>query len=320
MRHIYIAWLVAFAAPISPQAQVQTPPPPPQTARQALIEMFQGKSADAFEKHLPEVARSALIRKGETSETSLVQTFSMMGHQLIAGGRRVETFDVGPNLLISEQEDGKQKVEVTVEHDSLMGEQDEIEVSIHAYSNGEPQFLPVIPRFIFSMTEEKDIWRLSEVTVATHIPLTDPDYLKGVRKKADEADENMASSRVTMIVAAEMSYASTHPERGYTCHLADLFDKADTTGTPPQVPGGRRPELSGDESNGYHFSVSGCDGSPAPKFQITAVPTESDSGMKAFCSDESGRVRFDANGSGTACLSGGKFLNQATPVLPGPTD
>ncbi|MGB2603330.1 MAG: hypothetical protein WBC78_07030 [Candidatus Sulfotelmatobacter sp.] len=320
MRHIYISLLVVFAAPIFAQAQIQTPAPPPQTARQALIEMFLGKSADAFEKHLPEVTRSALIRKGETPETSMVQKISMMGHGLADGGRHVETFDVGPNLLVSEQEEGKEKVEVTVEHDSLMGEQDEIELSIHAYSNGEPQFLPVIPRLIFSMTQEKDIWRLSEVTVAAHIPLTDPDYLKGVRRKADEVNENMASGRVTMIVAAEMRYASAHPEHGYACHLADLFDKADTNNIPPQVPGGFPPDLSGDESNGYHFSVSGCDGSPAPKFQITAVPTESDSGMKAFCADESGRVRFDSNGSGTACVSGGKFLDQATPVLPGPTD
>ena len=45
-------------------------PPPPQSARQALIEMFMGKGSDDFAKHLPEAARQTLIRKGETPEGS----------------------------------------------------------------------------------------------------------------------------------------------------------------------------------------------------------------------------------------------------------
>jgi hypothetical protein len=200
MRNATIALLVALAVNISLQAQTQTPPPPPQTARQALIEMFLGKNPDAFAKHLPKVASQALIRKGESPGTSLVQKISMIGRQLTAQGH-AETFDVGPTLLVSEQDEGKEKVktEVIVERDNLMGENDEIEVSIHVYRDGEPEFLPVIPRLIFSMTQEKEIWRLTEATLAAHVPLTDPDYLKGVRKKEDEASENMASARVSMI-------------------------------------------------------------------------------------------------------------------------
>ena len=300
----------AFTTSLSLQAQLQTPPQPPQTARQALIEMFMGKDPDAFAKHLPESARRALIRKGETPETSMVQRISMIGRQMTAQGEHLETFDVGPALLTSEQ-DGREKVEVIVEHDNLMGENDEIELSIHVYRNGEPEFLPVIPHLIFSMIQEKEIWRLSEATLAVHVPLTDPDYLKGVRKKEDEENERMASMRVSMIASAELTYSSKHPDRGYTCALTDLFGKGDTPGIPDQPPEVYTPDSAADESSGYHFSISGCDGNPASRFQITAVPIESDSAMKAFCANESGTVRFDANGKGAACLSHGQVLNRS---------
>src|ERR1700674_218489 len=177
MRKIFFVLLAAFAAIIPSHAQTPAQPPaPPQTARQALIEMFMGKSPDAFVKHLPSVATHALMRKGENPETSVVQKISMIGRQFAAQGH-VETFDEGPTLLVSEQEEGKQKVktEVMIERDNLMGENDEIEVSIHVYRDGEPEFLPVVPRLIFTMTQEKEIWRLTEATLAAHVPLTDPE-------------------------------------------------------------------------------------------------------------------------------------------------
>ena len=229
----------------------------------------------------------------------------------------LETFDAGATLLVSEQDEGKEKVktEVIVERDNLIGENDEIELSIHVYRDGQPEFLPVIPDLIFSMTQEKEVWRLTEATLALHVPLTDPAYLKGVRKKEDELSETMASARVNMIASTEASYLSRHPDRGYSCSLTDLFGKADTAGTQPAPD--YAPTFAGDESSGYHFSLSGCDGSPASKFQVTAVPIESDSGMKAFCADESGTVRFDAKGKGDACLSRGQVLNSTVVSLPG---
>jgi hypothetical protein len=207
MRHICCLLLGAFAINISSRAQARNPTPPPQTARQALIEMFLGSDADALAKHLPESARHTLIRKGETSETSImVQRISQLIRQMSAQGEHIETFDIGPTLLSSEKDEGKEKVktEVLVEHDSFMAENDEIELSIHMYRNGQPEFLPVIPRLVFSMTREKEIWRLSEITLAAHVPLTDPDYLKGIRKQTDEMDENMASMRISMIASAEI--------------------------------------------------------------------------------------------------------------------
>jgi hypothetical protein len=319
MRHVCFTLLVALAATLLSQAQIQAPSQPPQTARQALIEMFLGKTSGAFEKHLPEIARQAFLRKGETPENSLIQKISMAGRQF-AAGEHVETFDEGSTLLVSEQVRNHQKTEIVIEHDYLMAEQDEIEVSIHVYRNGEPEFLYVIPRLIFSMIQEKEIWCLNEVTVAAHMPLTDPDYLKGVRKKADEVNENMAGGRVNMIASAELNYASNHPDRGYTCKLTELYGQAEAASAGAELTEGSSADLSRDESSGYHFSLSGCKGNPASKFNVTAVPTEYDLGMKSFCADQSGTVRFDASGNADACLSHGEVLNQAVTSVPAQVD
>jgi hypothetical protein len=316
MRNICFVLIAAFAIGIPSTAQTQastSQTPPPQTARQALIEMFTGKSPDAFMKHLPSVTTQALVRKGESPATSMVQKISMIGQQLTAQGH-VQTFDEGATLLVSEQEEGKRRVktEVIIERDNLMGESDEIELSIHVYNDGEPEFLPVIPRLIFTLTLEKDIWRLTEATVAAHVPLTDPEYLKGVRKKEDESEENMASSRVSMIVSAETAYAAKHPGQGYTCKLADLFRSQVSTIPADGQAAEYNSGLLDGEFAGYHVTLSGCEGSPAAKFQVTAVPAQSDAGMKTFCADESGSVRFMVSGKGAACLSRGQVFNQST--------
>jgi hypothetical protein len=305
------------------QAQIQPPAKPPQTARQALIEMFLGKDPEAFAKHLPNAAKRALITQGETLENSMVQRISLVGRQLAAQGH-VETFDDGPTLLVSEQDEGKQKIktEVNVESDSFTGENDEIELALQIYRDGQPEFLPVIPRLTFYMMKENDVWKLSEVALAARVPLTDPEYLKGVRKKINENNENMAQGRVGMIAASEASYSRQHPNRGYTCSLSDLFGKpANSPGQPgiAVAPGfgiGEAASSANSESLGYHFEITGCDGSPATKFQISATPLDADAAMKAFCSDESGTIRFDPSGSGAACLSQGQPLNKTDSAAP----
>jgi len=223
---------------------------------------------------------------------------------------------VGPTLLVSEQDD-HERVELIVEHDYLMGENDEIELSIHVYRNGEPEFLPVIPRLVFSMTQEKEIWKLTEATLEAHVPLTDPDYLKGIRKKQNEASENLASMRVSMMASAELRYSAHNPGRGYTCTLTDLFGRGEA---PDQSPEASTSAFAAAASNGYHFAISGCEGSPASRFQVTAVPLDSDSEMKAFCSDESATVRFDAGGNGSVCLNRGQVLNQGAANFAGQVD
>jgi hypothetical protein len=312
MRLGHFALCIAIFLAPSSEAQTEPPAKPPQTARQALIEMFFGKGPDSFIKHLPKAAKQVVMGKDETQANPIVLGISTIGRQLSMEGH-VETFDEGPNLLVSEKDEGKQKIktEVTVEHDGFAGDTDEIELSIHIYRDGQPEFIPVIPRLTLTMTQENEIWKLTNVDFSASVPLTDPDYLKGVRKEINESNETMAQMRVGIIMRGEATYKAQHPNRGYTCNLSDLFPKPATTADAP--PAYASPGITevgtGSESPGYHFQIAGCDTTPATKFQITATPLDTDAGMKAFCADESGTLRFDASGSGSNCLSQGQPVN-----------
>lgn len=299
------SWFLSCIPLLAQASETETP----QTARQALIEMFLGKGADDFAKHLPEDARRTLIRKGETPETSLVLRIAEAGRQLTSQGERVESFDAGPNILIVEQAAGRDKLEVAIERDSLIGEADEIELSIHFYRDGQPAWLPVVPRLIFTLQPEKDIWRLTEVTAAAHFPLTDPDYLKGLRKQQDESNEAAVQSRLSMIGIAEKAFAGSHADRGYTCSLTTLFNP---DSAPPNGGTFYDPGQGNDEWNGYRFTLSACEGSPAAKYRVLAAPIDSGSEMKTFCTDDSGATKFVSEGNPASCFSRGQAVS-ATP-------
>ncbi len=328
MRNFGLVLLAGMVVHISVSAQnPPTAAPTPQTARQALIEMFMGKGADDLSKHLPDEARRTLIHPGETPDTSVVLRIASVGREFAAQGQHTETFDAGPNILVTDQSDGHQRIEIAVEHDSVLGEEEEIELSVHVYKDGQPQSLPVVPRLIFTMKSEKDIWRLTEITIAGHIPLTDPDYLNAIRKQQDEAHEEMAQMRTTMIAAAETNYAAKHPDRGYACSLTDLFARDPSPQDPsPQDPSTQDPSAAqaapaffdpgqgNAEYNGYRFALSGCEGNPASRYRLTAVPIDSESSAKTFCSDESGSVKSVAAESGSSCFTQGQAVNPAAPA------
>jgi hypothetical protein len=316
------------AAQTPPQSLSETPK---QTARQALIEMFMGKDPKAFEKHLPEDTRRALIHKGDTPEGSWAMRIAQLGREITMQGEHVQTFDEGPTILIVEESGAKTKLEVSVEHDSLMGESDEIELSVKHSKDGQETALPIVPRFIFTLQQEKEIWRLTEITAAAHIPLTDPDYLKNLRKLQDESNEGMVQMRVNMIARAEKQYAAQHPERGYSCNLSTVFGEQavpaqaqaqaeqsteDSEGEPQNLTavtgygfglGGSEPELW----NGYRFTLTGCDGSPVSHYVVTAAPADPDPDpdTKTFCADDSGTIKFTKGGRASSCMSNGEPLN-----------
>lgn len=301
MRLVRLVPVVMMAAGITLTAQSSSPPP--QTARQALIEMFLSKNPDDFARHLPDNARQALIHKGETEETSFALKIASVGRGMVEQGEHIETFDIGPNILISEQPD-HERFEVGVERDSLMGEQDEIEVSIHSYKNGEEEFIPVVPRLIFTLKLEKEIWRLTEVTVEAHVPLTDPEYLKGARKEQNEANQDAALARVNAMAELQKGYAAQHPDVGYSCAFHALTSQNQQTN--PTEDGAAAGPQNTEESNTYRFTLTGCGGTPSTKYRFTAVPTDSEAEMKTFCADESGKVKFITSGKPSSCFSAGQ--------------
>ncbi len=316
MRHVGTALLTVIAVSCPLLAQDQKPPE--QSARQALIEMFMGKGQDDFAKHLPDAARAVLVHKGESPETSYLLKISSAVRGLAQQGEKVETFDDGPNILVTENTNIHERVEVAVEHDSFSGEEDEIELSVHVFKNDEPEFIPVIPRLIFTLKQENEIWRVTELTLAAHVPLEDADYLKGLRKEQDAANESAAQMRVAMLVQTETAYSTNHAETGYACQIGDLFPS----------PEGGAALFTKDESNGYRFTLSGCEGKPAKSYRLTAIPVDPDSDMKTFCVDETGTLKSAEAADSSSCFSDGKIVNELkapqsepiAPAEPGPTD
>ena len=217
-------------------------------------------------------------------------------------GQNVETFENGPNILTSETPSTNERLEVAVEHDSLSAEYDEIELSVHMYKNGEPEALPVIPQLIFTLKQEKEIWRVTEVTVSAHVPLEDADYLKGLRQQQDELNESAAQSLVNVISQTEINYAALHRDEGYFCTFQGMSQNAE--GQP-----NLNTTSANEESNGYRFSLTGCTGNPATKYRLKAVPVDADAQIKAFCVDESGALKSIAAADSSKCFTQGETVN-----------
>jgi hypothetical protein len=112
-------------------------------------------------------------------------------------------------------------------------------------------------------------------------------------KRVGYVDTAIGSLRV--LVDSETKFTKTHPEIGYACTLSALPNDNLTT---ELVMNGRR--------NEYAFAI-GCPTEdalrPRTKYQLTARPLVT--GMSAFCSDQSGVVKYDETGSIEKCLEHG---------------
>lgn len=116
------------------------------------------------------------------------------------------------------------------------------------------------------------------------------------------ANESSAVAGVRTIVAAEVGYAANHPEEGFTCSLSALENAQLISGP-----------LANGQKTGYAFELTSCtpgDGGRAnTKYQVLAYPVRlHQTGVRAFCSDESAILKVDAGGSAEKCLEGGEML------------
>jgi hypothetical protein len=310
----------------------------PQTARQALMEMFFSKQPGTFLKHLPAVTRAALEKSGALAS---VQQYSVLAAQMQAQGKSFQTFETGPVMLSADDPKTGQKVEIVVVSDSMDGDQDDIELSFHTYKENQAQRTPFMPRIVFSMKMESGLWTLNAIGITIKLPLADPDLLKsitdGMKARAAAATPtNMqvhaqgsgqfqgqiqgqfqgqtstgsfggdasALTDVRKILAAETTYAATYSTVGYTRTLSDLdgFGAAEANEHQAMLISSG---LASGKHQGYTFSLSGCGGSPATSFRLTATPMGGGYGHRAFCADQSGAIRSSADGSAASCLSSG---------------
>ena len=68
MNRIVLWALLMTTTMLAAQTQIAPAPPAPQSARQALLEMFLGQGPDHLKKHLPEITKKAFgkIESGAT--------------------------------------------------------------------------------------------------------------------------------------------------------------------------------------------------------------------------------------------------------------
>lgn len=281
----------------------------PQTARQALIEMFFGQAPDHLEKHLPEITRHSMNKLSSPGGENYLSEFSSIAMQARAAGTKFQTFDTGPTLLQTEDPNPglngtePDKVEITVERDDLIGDEDQIELALHLSRNGKEQSLPVIPRFTFIMQSEANVWRLNEISVTVRVPLADPSFLKSMEEQQRARNEQRTIMWIQQVNMAQKRYSAMQGH--FACSLAVLGGQARGGGNYLYDP-----ELVKGSKDGYVYVISGCDPS---HYKIVAEPAVADSEQRAFCSDEDGDIRAASDGKATTCLSSGDVVQKAIP-------
>jgi type IV pilus assembly protein PilA len=119
------------------------------------------------------------------------------------------------------------------------------------------------------------------------------------------ANESSAVASVRALNSAETSFMLDHVDKGYTCELSDLAD--DHLIEPP---------LASGQKNGYVFRLQGCEANeigtlnrPIMKYRVIAYPvTRNTTGVRTFCSDESGAIKADNSNDEQDCFLNGSPL------------
>ena len=118
------------------------------------------------------------------------------------------------------------------------------------------------------------------------------------------ANEASAVGSLRTINTAEVTYSTTYPSIGFAA-LVSLGGTAATcaTATGATSTGACLIDnvLSATaKKSGYNFTTAAGSGTPDVTYSSTALPTVvGQSGQRAFCSDQSGVIRYNAGG--TAC-------------------
>jgi hypothetical protein len=130
--------------------------------------------------------------------------------------------------------------------------------------------------------------------MALFVPVLDVD-------KRQRGNEAAAVVRLRRLNELENKFAASYPEKGFVCQLA-LIKQATHVGEtydPNEF-------LVAGVQSGYRFAVTDCRTDPngaVSQYQVTAVPLEpGKSGFRAFCTDQTGVIWYDSDGSAEHCL------------------
>lgn len=300
-----------------------------QSPRQALVEMFSG-SEENFRKHLTQEVQDKLgqlTKEDSSAGARLVRAFSLQKNE----NQKFDAFDFGPILFALNDSRKNSRLEAHIDSDQLNGDEDIITASLHSFQGGIEQEIPGSASLLLKLELQEGVWRLSTVTVNATIPVGDPRTLNrswwnmqnvmganidGALAQAPvqapagtvRNDAKMTAFRaVRMVGLAENIYARQHPEVGYTCGISNLVDvgKGMENGEFYKF---MDPDFADGVYNGYRFALTGCDGTPARTFRVTAEPLNGKG--RAYCSDNRNNLRASDDGKAFTCLAQGKLARR----------
>jgi hypothetical protein len=126
--------------------------------------------------------------------------------------------------------------------------------------------------------------------------------------EARSGREDLAVGKLRRITTLQKEYAGSHPTGGFACRLSSLKQNA-LTGTVYASDA----FLTSENHAGYRITLVACEPEPdgvVRSYQITAVPLErGKSGVRAFCTDQTGAIWYDENGSAETCLVSHRTIN-----------
>jgi len=113
-------------------------------------------------------------------------------------------------------------------------------------------------------------------------------------------DESNALQSLHALTKLELQYAAAHPSERFSCDFARL--KTEASSNREQA---HEEFLFSDSFEGYKFSLAGCEfdlKGVAIRYKATAIPPlPGKSGIRAFCTDETGEMRYGLNSSPESC-------------------
>jgi hypothetical protein len=304
---------LCFLASAALYAQPQTQAPPPQTPRQALIEMISGGQEGAM-KHLTVEMQKSLQGDGKNNTAAELAAFD----QIKRASSDFQVFETGQVLLSANDPKNNEKFEVHVDSDDLSGDTDSMDISFHQFHDGVEQDIPyatMLSSFTVGMKRQANVWRLNEISINIKIPVGDPKLLEkfgngmgtgmfggkvamGTAGNPEKPRDMAPIQAVTMVAFSETTFARSHPQTGFTCTLSDLA-KSNPFNLDPRI-------FSGEPYQGYKFTLSGCQNKPSGSFRLVAEPVVAAAGAKAYCTDATNNVRSSDDGLGSSCLASGK--------------
>jgi type II secretory pathway pseudopilin PulG len=120
------------------------------------------------------------------------------------------------------------------------------------------------------------------------------------------ANESSAVASIRSINTAQVAYQSAYPTVGFACQLNYLG------GNGASAPTANHAQLidtvlASGQKYGYRFAVENCVNTEGEhRYEVVANPVaRNQTGMRTFCSDESGTIKVGEGESAAACLTSG---------------